>query len=132
MKKNINKGFTLIELLIVMVILGLLASLVAPSMFSKVASSKIKTAETQMQMLATSLDAYRLDIGMYPSSLEELRRSDKPRWDGPYLPKDVPMDPWGNPYIYKYPSSENEYDLMSYGLDGSVGGEGEAADVSYF
>ena len=132
MGKNINKGFTLIELLIVMVILGLLASLVAPSMFSKVASSKIKTAETQMQMLATSLDAYRLDIGMYPSSLEELRRSEKPRWDGPYLPKDVPMDPWGNPYVYKYPSSENEYELMSYGLDGSTGGEGEAADVSYF
>lgn len=132
MKKKINKGFTLIELLIVMVILGLLASLVAPSMFSKVASSKIKTAETQMQMLATSLDAYRLDVGVYPSALEELRRSDKPRWDGPYLPKSVPMDPWGNPYIYKYPSSENEYDLLTYGLDGSVGGEGEAADVSYF
>lgn len=132
MKKKMNKGFTLIELLIVMVILGLLASLVAPSMFSKVASSKIKTAETQMQMLATSLDAYRLDVGVYPSALEELRHSDKPRWDGPYLPKSVPMDPWGNPYIYKYPSSENEYDLLTYGLDGSVGGEGEAADVSYF
>lgn len=132
MNKNVNKGFTLIELLIVMVILGLLASLVAPSMFSKVASSKVKTAETQMQMLATSLDAYRLDLGVYPSSLDELRRSEAPRWDGPYLPKDVPMDPWGNPYIYKYPSSENEYDLMSYGLDGTVGGEGEAADVSYF
>ena len=78
-----------------MVILGLLASLVAPSMFSKVASSKVKTAETQMQMLATSLDAYRLDLGVYPSSLDELRRSEAPRWDGPYLPKDVPMDPWG-------------------------------------
>ncbi|MDG2881298.1 prepilin-type N-terminal cleavage/methylation domain-containing protein, partial [Vibrio parahaemolyticus] len=77
-----KKGFTLIELLIVMVILGLLASLVAPTMFSKVSSSKVKTAETQMQMLATSLDAYRLDVGRYPDNLQELRSSDVRFWDG--------------------------------------------------
>ncbi|HCE2180524.1 TPA: type II secretion system major pseudopilin GspG [Vibrio parahaemolyticus] len=129
---NQSKGFTLIELLIVMVILGLLASLVAPTMFSKVSSSKIKTAETQMQMLATSLDAFRLDVGNYPSELNELRQSTQNGWDGPYLPKNVPNDPWGNPYVYRFPGEHSEYDLMSYGADGQVGGEGESADVSYF
>ena len=82
-KKRRFKGFTLIELLIVMVIIGLLASLVAPTMFSKVSSSKVKTAEAQMNMLATALDAYRLDMGSYPSTLSELRASSKEGWDGP-------------------------------------------------
>lgn len=125
-------GFTLIELLIVMVILGLLASLVAPTMFSKVASSKVKTAQTQMQMLVTSMDAYRLDVGFYPQNLNELRSSSEQRWDGPYLPKSVPVDPWGNPYIYSVPGKNSEFDLMSYGADGKEGGEEESADVSYF
>ncbi|WP_257976616.1 type II secretion system major pseudopilin GspG, partial [Vibrio parahaemolyticus] len=127
-----KKGFTLIELLIVMVILGLLASLVAPTMFSKVSSSKVKTAETQMQMLATSLDAYRLDVGRYPDNLQELRSSDVRFWDGPYMQKSIPNDPWGNPYIYKFPGEHNEYDLLSYGADGRSGGEDENADISYF
>lgn len=126
-----KKGFTLIELLIVMVIIGLLASLVAPTMFSKVDSSKIKTAQAQMQMLATSLDAHRLDVGHYPADLNELRTSDKAGWDGPYLPKSVPLDPWGHPYIYKFPNEMKEYDLMSYGSDGKDGGTDDAADVVY-
>ncbi|WP_140085974.1 type II secretion system major pseudopilin GspG, partial [Vibrio parahaemolyticus] len=117
---------------IVMVILGLLASLVAPTMFSKVSSSKVKTAETQMQMLATSLDAYRLDVGRYPDNLQELRSSDVRFWDGPYMQKSIPNDPWGNPYIYKFPGEHNEYDLLSYGADGRSGGEDENADISYF
>ncbi|WP_202799860.1 type II secretion system major pseudopilin GspG [Vibrio campbellii] len=129
--KKPSHGFTLIELLIVMVIIGLLASLVAPTMFSKVDSSKVKTARAQMQMLATSLDAYRLDLGRYPDSLDELRASSKPNWDGPYLPKSVPMDPWGNPYVYKYPNELKEFDLSSYGSDGKEGGTGDAADVTY-
>lgn len=127
-----TQGFTLIELLIVMVILGLLASLVAPTMFSKVASSKIKTAETQMKMLVTSMDAFRLDVGRYPQSLAELRHSDAASWDGPYLPKEVPMDPWGNPYVYTVPGAEEAFDLISYGADGKPGGEEENADVSYY
>lgn len=126
-----KKGFTLIELLIVMVIIGLLASLVAPTMFSKVDSSKIKTAQAQMQMLATSLDAHRLDVGRYPTNLNELRSSDQKGWDGPYLPKSVPLDPWGHPYIYKFPNEMKEYDLMSYGSDGKEGGTDDAADVAY-
>src|SRR5512135_2047375 len=85
-------GFTLIELLIVIVILGLLLSLVAPTMFSKVSSSQRKTAMAQMQMLATSLDTYRLDLGDYPPNLAELRQSARPGWDGPYLPRELPMD----------------------------------------
>lgn len=129
--KASSKGFTLIELLIVMVILGLLASLVAPTMFSKVGSSQRNTAETQMQMLATALDAFRLDVGRYPDSLSELRQSDRRGWDGPYLPRDVPLDPWGNPYVYRNPGQNGPYDLLSYGADGREGGEGDDADIIY-
>ncbi|GIU49892.1 type II secretion system protein GspG [Shewanella sairae] len=130
MKQTKKNGFTLIELLIVIVILGLLMSLVAPTMFSKVGSTKTKTAAVQMEMIATALDTYRLDMGDYPSTLSELRRSDKPQWDGPYLPKDVPMDPWSNPYIYAVPGENgNPYTMKSYGKNGVAGGEGEDADV---
>lgn len=129
MKKN--QGFTLIELLIVMVILGLLASLVAPTMFSKVDSSKRNTAKTQMQLFSTSLDAFRLDVGKYPSRLDELLTSDQRGWDGPYLPKEVPLDPWGNPYIYRFPGQNAAYDLLSYGADGREGGEDNDADIIY-
>lgn len=127
-----RKGFTLIELLIVIVIIGLLASLVAPTMFSKVGSSQRKTAEAQMSMLATALDTFRLDNGSYPNSLEELRRSDRPTWDGPYLPRDIPLDPWGNPYVYRIPGENGQpYYLASYGRDGQAGGEGDDEDIVY-
>lgn len=131
-KHRHKAGFTLIELLIVMVIIGLLASLVAPTMFSKVSSSKIRVAETQMQMIATALDAYRLDVGRYPNDLSELRASNHPRWDGPYFPQNIPNDPWGSPYVYRFPGESNPFDLMSYGADGQLGGNGENADISYF
>jgi general secretion pathway protein G len=131
MIKNI-KAFTLIELLIVIVIVGLLMSLVAPKMFSKVSSTKTKTAAVQMEMIATSLDTYRLDVGSYPNSLSELRNSNTPNWDGPYLPKDVPMDPWGNPYIYLTPGEDSKpFSLKSYGKDGVEGGKDEDQDVIY-
>lgn len=132
MKQKLKKlkGFTLIELLIVIVILGLLASLVAPTMFSKVSSSQRNTAATQMQLLQTSLDTYRLDMGDYPNSLEELRSSSKQGWDGPYLPKAVPLDPWGNSYVYRTPGEDGmPYYLASMGKDGEVGGEGDNADI---
>ena len=133
--KNFRKttlGFTLIELLIVMVILGLLASLVAPTMFSKVDSSKRNTAVAQMQMIATALDAFRLDVGRYPDNLTELRQSDRRGWDGPYLPKDVPLDPWGNNYVYRFPGQAPQpYGLLSYGADGREGGEGDNADIPH-
>jgi len=124
-------GFTLIELLIVIVILGLLLSLVAPAMFSKVSSSQRKTALAQMQMITTSLDTYRLDLGEYPATLDELRHSTKKGWDGPYLPRDVPLDPWGNPYVYTVPGEDGKpYAILSYGKDGRLGGEGDDADIT--
>ncbi len=125
-------GFTLIEILIVIVIMGLLVSLVAPTLFSKVSSSKQKTAKAQMQMISTALDTYRLDIGSYPEKLEELRRSDEPGWDGPYMPRDIPDDPWGNPYIYS-PEGDDEhpYSLQSYGAGGVPGGEDEEEDIVF-
>ena len=118
------------ELMIVLIILGLLGSLIAPKLFSKVSSSKKKVAVAQMQMFETAIDTYRLDIGTVPSSLEELRASDNPNWDGPYLPKAIPLDPWGKAYIYTVPGENNTpYSMMSYGLDGELGGENESADV---
>ena len=125
-------GFTLIELLIVIVIMGMLMSIIAPTMFSKVDSTKIKTAKMQMQMLDTALQTYRLDIGDYPEALMELFDSDVEGWDGPYLPKKVPSDPWGNDYVYRFPKTEGDgFLLLSYGKDGSFGGEGDAADLVY-
>jgi general secretion pathway protein G len=128
-----EQGFTLIELLIVMIILGLLAALVAPKMFQKVGSSKQKAAKAQISMLGTALDAYRLDMGRYPSAeegLDALRKSPgQGPWDGPYLSKDVPMDPWAHPYVYRSPGEHGDYDLYSLGADGQEGGDGENADV---
>jgi general secretion pathway protein G len=130
MSARVTKGFSLIELLIVIVIMGLLVSLVAPEMFSKVDSSKKKTAIAQMTMLQTSIDTYRLDVGDFPGTLNDLLKSEQKGWDGPYLPKDVPSDPWGNPYIYAKPGSGGKpYDLMSYGADGKKGGEDNAEDL---
>lgn len=127
------RGFTLIELLIVIVILGLLLSLVAPTMFSKVGSSQRKTALAQMQMLSTALDTYRLDVGSYPSSLAELRSSTSPGWDGPYLPREVPVDPWGAPYVYSTETTDpaKPYSLSSYGKDGRAGGDGDNEDIVF-
>ena len=123
-------GFTMMELLIVIMIIGLLASLVAPKMFSKVDSTQRKTAAAQMQMFETALDTYRLDMGTYPESLSELVNSNKNGWDGPYLPKAVPMDPWGQPYVYQSPGDNGQpYTLKSYGKDKQPGGEDDNADI---
>jgi len=131
----VNKnGFTLIEILIVMVILGLLAALVGPKMFGKVGKSRQKTAKVQISLFETSLDTFRLDMGRYPTTeegLEVLREkpSNSDKWDGPYIPKRIPTDPWQNPYEYKCPGEEGEYDIISYGADGKSGGEKEDKDI---
>ncbi len=126
-------GFTLIELLIVMILLGLLAALVAPKMFQKVGSSKLKVAKAQIGMIGTALDAFRLDVGRYPTreeGMDALRRNPGvDGWDGPYMPKDVPLDPWGRAYIYVSPGEHGDYDLCSLGGDGQQGGDGENSDV---
>jgi len=133
-RENRQRGFSLIELLIVMVILGLLASLVGPRMFGKLGMAKQKTAKTQIEMLMSALDSYRLDVGEYPSSQEGLdalvQNPGVEGWAGPYLAKAVPNDPWGNPYYYENPGQHGEVDIYSYGADGQPGGDGENADVN--
>jgi len=130
MKLKSARGFTLVELLIVITILGLLMSLVAPKMFNKVSSTKRKAASAQMQNLETALDTYRLDVGDYPKNLQELRKSAVRGWDGPYLPKNVPLDPWGTPYDYQVPGVDgNPYQLKSLGKDGQIGGSDDNADI---
>ncbi|WP_028320480.1 type II secretion system major pseudopilin GspG [Desulfatiglans anilini] len=129
-----QQGFTLIELLIVMVIIGLLAALVGPRMFGKVDESRQRSAKAQISLFETALDTYRLDTGKYPTTdegLEALRTkpSGVERWDGPYLNKEVPKDPWGNEYVYQSPGEHGDYDLTSYGADGSPGGEGSDMDI---
>lgn len=129
--RNRQRGFTLIELLIVIVILGLLVGLVGPRMFGKVGTAKLKTAQAQIELLATAVDTFRLDMGRYPTELNELvNKSDDKKWEGPYLPKRVPKDSWDNPYEYKSPGEGGrDYDIISYGADGTSGGEGENQDV---
>ncbi|WP_116475457.1 type II secretion system major pseudopilin GspG [Zobellella maritima] len=128
-------GFTLLELLVVLVILGLLASLVGPQVFKQLGGSKTKTASLQIKELGTALDLYRLEVGRYPSSSEGLealltRPTDTRGWNGPYLTKkNIPRDPWGNDYQYRNPGQYGEYDLFSLGSDNQEGGEGEARDV---
>jgi general secretion pathway protein G len=128
-------GFTLIELLVVIIVLGLLVGLVGPRLFGRVGQSKQAAARAQIELLGAALDQYRLDIGGYPNSgqgLESLQRNPNvPNWNGPYLKKSVPKDPWGNAYKYRCcPGQNGEYDLWSEGSDGAPGGEGESADIT--
>ena len=132
--KKKEMGFSLIELLIVMVIMGLLAALVGPRMFGKVGKSKQNAARSQMALFETALDTYRLDVGKYPSTEQGLKAlrtkpSDDEKCDGPYLPKAVPKDPWGHPYVYRR-TDNGEVEMISLGANGTEGGEGEDKDIS--
>ncbi len=133
-----RRGFTLIEILVVIVVIAILATLVAPNVFQHVGTAKSTTAKSQIEMIASALDAYRLDTGAYPTTaqglqaLQEIPAVDPPtNWRGPYLRKAVPLDPWGRPYVYLSPGEVNPtgFDLFSYGADGQPGGEGENADI---
>jgi len=129
-----QRGFTLIEILIVVIIIGLLAGLVGPKLFKQVGGAKQKTAKAQIALFGTALDAFRLDVGRYPTTEEGLKAlREKPSgaetWQGPYLPKEIPVDPWGRAYVYKSPGEQGEYEIVSHGLDGAEGGEGENQDV---
>lgn len=134
-RRRRQAGFTLLEILIVVIIVGLLATLVTPRLFKTMDKAKAKVAKTQIELLATALKQFRLDVGRYPLTEEGLqslvRRPDTAvGWDGPYLEKEVPRDPWGNNYLYRSPGESHEFELLSLGRDGLLGGSGEDADIN--
>ena len=130
-----QRGFTLLELLVVMVIIGLLVGYVGPKYFAQIGKSEVKAAKAQIDSLGKALDQYRLDTGHYPTTEQGLnalmtKPANESKWDGPYLVKAVPPDPWNRPYVYKSPGEHNDYDLLSFGKDGQLGGSGENADIT--
>jgi len=130
-----QRAFTLLELLVVMVIIGLLAAYVGPRYFGQIGKSEVRIAKAQIEALAKALDHYRLDLGRYPSTEEGLTAlrvspGNNPKWNGPYLQKDVPPDPWGRAYVYRSPGERAEFEIISLGKDGQPGGTGEAEDIT--
>jgi len=130
-----DSGFTLIELIVVVVIIGLLAGLVLPQFIRQEEKAKLKATRAQIELLGTALDTFRLDIGRYPTTEEGLQAlRQKPatldRWDGPYIKKELPEDPWGKPYVYKSPGDHGPYDIISYAADSVPGGEGDNRDIT--
>lgn len=130
-----QSGFTLLELLVVVAIIGLLAALVGPRVFGHISKSEVTTAKAQIEALSRALESYRIDLGHLPDAtlgLQALvlRPADAPKWHGPYLLKDVPLDPWGHAYQYKIPGTRGEYEIISLGSDGVQGGSGDAADIT--
>lgn len=128
-------GFTLLELLVVVAIIALLAAYVGPRYLSQVGKSEQSVARAQIQALARALNAYRLDVGRYPSTEEGLAAlmaapGQAPGWRGPYLERAVPPDPWGRPYAYRSPGARGDFEIVSLGKDGQPGGDGDAADLN--
>jgi len=131
-----NSGFTLLELLVVIVIIGLLAAYVGPKYFAQLGKSEITTTKAQIGAFEKALDQYRLDVGHYPTTEEGLealltKPANAEGWNGAYLAKKIPLDPWHHPFIYRAPgASGGDYDIISYGKDGQPGGEGDNADIT--
>jgi general secretion pathway protein G len=134
-RRKSQRGVTLIEMLVVVVIMGLFVGLVAVNMFKKADDAKRTAARTQISNFMQTLGLYKLDTGTYPNTDQGLqalrvRPDNNPQWSGPYLTQDVPLDPWGHPYLYKYPGEHgDEPDVVSLGADGQPGGDGNNADI---
>jgi len=130
-----SRGFTLLELLVVIVIIGLLAAYVGPKYFSQLGKSEVTVAKAQIEAFEKALDTLRLDMGRYPTTEEGLaallvKPATVTNWNGPYLKKTVPADPWGRAYLYRSPGSKGEYEITSYGKDGQPGGTDADADIT--
>lgn len=131
-----RRGFTLIEMLVVILILAILAALIIPRLIGRTSDAKIAKAKSDIATVSSLLQQYRLDNDKYPTTEEGLnalrvRPSSARAWKGPYTTKDIPMDPWGNPYVYQSPGPDGQDFLAtSYGADGAPGGEGDAADIT--
>lgn len=129
-------GFTLLELLVVILIIGLLTGIVAPRFLGQIGRSETTAARAQLDAFDKAIQAYRVDTGRFPSTSQGLRvlvaqPADEPRWRGPYMQSDIPMDPWGSPYQYRNPGTNGrDYDLLSYGRDRAAGGTGDDADIT--
>lgn len=134
-KRRAQAGVTLIEMLVVVTIIGLFAALVVPRMLKRSDIARVTAARAQINAFMTALGTYKLDTGTFPTTEEGLQAlrekpTDVNQWAGPYLPQEIPNDPWGHPYIYKYPGEHgDEPDVISYGQDGQPGGEGLNADI---
>lgn len=134
-KPRSHAGFTLLELLVVLVIIGLLASYVGPKYFAQIGKSEVTVARAQIDSLAKAVETFRLDVGRYPSAEEGLgalstRPDNAAGWNGPYLKKAVPLDPWQRPFVYVFTASSGDFSIISYGKDGKPGGTGDNADLS--
>ena len=136
---NNNKGFTLLEIIVVVFILSLLAAIVAPKIIGRTDDARIAEAKVQIKNLETALKLFKLDNGFYPATEQGLASLiEKPTVgqipqkyrEGGYLEqRRIPVDPWGNPYIYLSPGLYGDFDIISYGADGKEGGEGKDADI---
>jgi general secretion pathway protein G len=131
-----SQGFTLLELLVVILIIGLLTGIVAPRFLSQIGRSETTSAKAQIANFDKALEAFRIDMGRYPTESEGLKAlvttpGGDPRWRGPYMKDDIPNDPWGTPYVYRYPSAHGkDFDIVSFGRDRTAGGTGDDADIT--
>jgi general secretion pathway protein G len=134
-RRRAQEGVTLIEMLVVVTIIGLFVALVGPGLWKKVDVSRITAARTQIQNFMTALGTYKLDTGTFPTTEQGLQAlrvkpADMNQWNGPYMPQDIPKDPWGHDYVYKYPGEHgDEPDIVCLGADGQLGGDGLNADI---